>query len=232
MPKYQYACDKCGTIPKIPGGKVLATRKIGYYNSDTLSPGFHPETGEYIFFIVCSMKNKPAKPKCPNCNSNKGVNPNYTDLDLQCWVRGNGLVKDKAGAKRDMHRHKLKYEDPYASMRVSGEKDFLSDKFRRGGMDMSAKGNTDSIKLSQEARSIEFQKEVDSLNDIEKKIIVHIFDSGRNGVVTTTDLSKYSDDINKYLTKLNNKYIHYHPKKETWFPLAEGNRIYETILGI
>lgn len=224
MPKYQYSCGKCSS-------SFNAISVIGpeIYNADTMKPGYHPETGEYIFFIECSMKDKPTKPKCPSCMSNESVSVNFTDLDIQCYVRGDGLVKDKAGARRDMNRHKLKYEDPYKSMRVSGEKDYLDNKFRRGGMDLSVKSNTTSIKLAQGKRAEELQKEVDSLNDIEKKIIIHVF---KNEGSTTTELSKYSDDVNKYLTGLNNKYIYYNSKDQTWAPLAEGNRIFEVIIGI
>jgi hypothetical protein len=225
MPKYQYACDKCSTKPR-------NFKDSDIYDSDAMKPGFHPRTGEYIFFVECKMNDKPKKPTCPKCKSNKEVNSNYTDLDLQCYVRGNGLVKDKAGAKRDMHRHKLKHEDPYSSMRVSGEVDYLSDKFRRGGMDLSAKSNTDSIKISQEKRANEVRREADSLNEIEKNIIIHIFKKDRGVGSTTTELSQYSDDINKHLTKLNNNYVYYDAKKEIWMPLAGGNRIYETLAGI
>ena len=225
MPKYQYACDKCSTKPR-------NFKDSDIYDADTLKSGFHPRTGEFIFFIECKMNDKPSKPKCPKCKFNKEVNSNYTDLDLQCYVRGNGLVKDKAGAKRDMHRHKLKHEDPYSSMRVSGEVDYLSDKFRRGGMDLSAKSNTNSIKISQEKRANEVKREANSLNEIEKNIIIHIFKKDRGVGSTTTELSKYSDDINKHLTKLNNNYVYYDSKKEIWMPLADGNRIYETLAGI
>lgn len=223
MPKYQYSCDKCSTKP----GNF---KENDIYDTDLMRPGHHPGTGEYIFIIECKMSEKPLNPKCPKCKSSKDVNVNYTDLDLQCYVRGNGLVNDKVGAKRDMHRHKLKHEDPYASMRVSGEVDYLSDKFRRGGMDLSAKSNTDSIKESQDRRSKELQSEVDSLNEVEKNVIVYIFTHPEG--CTTTELAKFSDDINKHLTKLNNNYVYYHNKKEIWLPLAGGNRIYETIAGI
>lgn len=222
MPKYQYVCEKCSSIKN---------KKIEC-DSDSMTPGYHYRTGEYLFFIECKMKDRQTNPKCPNCKSNKNVNVSYTDLDLQCYVRGNGLVKDKAGAKRDMHRHKLKHEDPYSSMRVSGEVDYLSDKFRRGGMDMGARGNTNSIVQAKANRLKELIDEVKSIGEVEKKIIVHIFKEGTNGNVTTTDLSIYSDDINKYLTKINKKYVYYHDKKQIWLPLAEGNRIYETLIGI
>ncbi|MCK9281692.1 MAG: hypothetical protein M0P71_13785 [Melioribacteraceae bacterium] len=228
MPKYQYSCDNCSI--KKDNGSQSSNSQIKNYDPETMSPGYHPDTGEYIFFIECKMKDKPQKPNCPFCKSNKHVNVNYTDLNLQCYVRGNGLVKDKAGAKRDMHRHKLKHEDPYSTMRQSGEVDFLSDKFRRGGMDLSPKSNTDSIVHAKERRRIELEKEVSSLSDIHKKIIVDVF-KNQTGI-TTTELSKHSDDINKHLTTINNKYIYYHNKKEIWLPLAEGNRIYEEIIGI
>jgi hypothetical protein len=229
MPKYQYSCDKCSVHCPIDGGSTSSNSQIKNYDPEMMKPGYHPETGEYIFFIECTMNDKPAKPKCPNCNSNKNVHVNFTDIGVQCYVRGDGLVKDKAGARRDMNRHKLKHEDPYATMRVAGEKDYLDNKFRRGGINIETKSNTTSIKVAQGKRASELQKEVNSLNDIEKKIIVHVF---KNEESTTTELSKYSDDINKYLTGLNNKYIYYNSKKQIWSTLASGNGIYETIIGI
>jgi hypothetical protein len=221
MPIYQYSCNNC-TNKK--------DKKIGLYNSDSINLkfGYHPDTNEFLFFVECHMKDKPKNPKCPNCGSND-TNVSYIDLDQQCYVRGNGLVKDKAGARRDMNRHKLKHEVPYSSMRVSGEKDYLIDKFRRGGIDMGAKSNTDSIREAQEKRLVEHNKEIDLLSDSEKKVIVHIF---KNGSATTSELSKYSDDINKVLTNINKHYVYYNANKEIWLPLAGGNRIYETIVGI
>lgn len=49
------------------------------------------------------------------------------------YVRGSGLARDKAGAKRDQNLHTLLNDDPYARYRERGERDDLADRLRKGG---------------------------------------------------------------------------------------------------
>lgn len=125
MPKYQYSCADC------EGDKH---KKSEMCNPEEDTAGFH-ENGEYLFWVECKMADKPNSPKCPRCGGTHTHN-SYTDFKLQCWVRGDGLVKDRAGARRDMNRHKLVNDDPYANMRQPGEVDHMLGQMRERGLDM------------------------------------------------------------------------------------------------
>lgn len=49
------------------------------------------------------------------------------------YFKGEGLVRDKAGAYRDMNLHRLQQDDPYGHMRERGEKDDLIHRLKNGG---------------------------------------------------------------------------------------------------
>ncbi|MBD3407195.1 MAG: hypothetical protein GF411_13835 [Candidatus Lokiarchaeota archaeon] len=55
------------------------------------------------------------------------------NMNLTTYVKGNGIVNDRAGAKRDMHLYNLQNKDPYSMHRVDGEKDYLENKLRNAG---------------------------------------------------------------------------------------------------
>lgn len=68
---------------------------------------------------------------CPRCNGGNAVK-SYKDCNVVCYIRGDGYL-DKSGCHRDMNLHKLTTDDPYASMRESGEADDLKIRLQRAG---------------------------------------------------------------------------------------------------
>ena len=68
---------------------------------------------------------------CPNCDSK--ASRTLLGVKVSFYIRGDGMAKDKQGARRDMHLHKLVNDDPYAYMRESGEADDLAQRLRRAG---------------------------------------------------------------------------------------------------
>ena len=69
--------------------------------------------------VLCPITNKPAIRIIVDC-------PTF-------YTKGNGLVNDVAGARRDMNLYRLQQEDPYAHMRERGEKDDLIHRLKNGG---------------------------------------------------------------------------------------------------
>lgn len=184
MPKYQYCCDDC------------SGKKLKKFDG---AVGIHSSTKEYLFVIECSMKEKPNKPKCPNCGGSN-THASFTDYNNECWIRGDGLVKDRAGARRDMNKHHLVNGDPYGHMRQSGEVDHLLNKIRRAGMDMN------KVMSSSRKNNYEIAKKVknqsDDLSEIQLEIIKIIGESG-------AEYSRFSniDDPNAVLSSLMPDYI-------------------------
>lgn len=193
MPIYQYTCESCSI--------ELSNKKINKNEKFDGKIGFHKKSKEYLFTIECKMKDKPSKPVCPRCKSNDKVCQSYTDYKLEFWIRGNGLVNDIGGARRDMHRHKLNNDDPYGHMREKGEKDYLDDKFRRAGMNMQmmkSESADRSRKLSKLARSRDYDLNKDQIDII--KIV------GKKQICCYEDFDKI-EDVNKILSSLMPDYI-------------------------
>lgn len=69
--------------------------------------------------------------KCPRCGGNN-CEKNFHGTQIHGYIRGYGWL-DRAGAKRDMNRHKLANDDPYAQYRVPGEVDHIDDNLRKEG---------------------------------------------------------------------------------------------------
>jgi hypothetical protein len=180
----------------------------------------YSKNGEFLFVLECSMKNRPANPKCPLCGRNK-TQISYSELSITSYVRGDGLVKDKAGALRDMNRYKLMNgEDPYEQYRVPGEKDHLIDKFRRGGIIIDNKGGkTNKINKINRIRN-----EAYDLPKSVRNIIIYL---DKNRTATTEELSKFDDDINKILTEYKGTY--FFNNGDTWMPMSICGRLVEEL---
>jgi len=82
----------------------------------------------FTFEIEHPMDRKP-KVKCPRCGGR--AETAFLTIPIS-YVRGNGWL-DKKGRRRDMHLHKLVNDDPYAGMRMPGEKADIADRLRKGG---------------------------------------------------------------------------------------------------
>lgn len=204
MITYVYVCSDCS----IPDGQKVnkhgeKLNKNKLRDSDASVAGWHPESGDYVFFVESTMKDKPAHPACPKCKS-VDTNQTLTENSGFSYIRGNCYL-DKAGATRDMNAHKLRNEDPYGHMRVSGEVDHLVAKFKNAGRDMQ-KVNEPSIKRANRLAKVQRDKskeEVAAISDVEKEIIKFIDKnepSVREGV-EFVDLPKIAD-INKVISEL------------------------------
>lgn len=125
MLTYQYSCSDCS------GNK---TKNDDWTDVNEAKDGYSRMTGDYLFYIKSRMSNKPKNPKCSRCkNTNTAQSFEY---NIECWVRGDGIVKDTAGARRDMNKHTLMTNDPYSHMRQSGEVDDIINKCENGGKDL------------------------------------------------------------------------------------------------
>jgi len=91
---------------------------------------------EHLFEVVHRMHETP-EIKCPKCSCK--AEHTLMGQNISVYVRGDGIVKDRAGAKRDMDLYHLTCNDPYAVHRVPGEKDELANRLRRGGKKRNSK---------------------------------------------------------------------------------------------
>ena len=69
--------------------------------------------------------------RCCKCQSE--CHKTFDGVNITTWVRGNGIVKDRAGAKRDMNLYHLTQDDPYGIHRAPGEREQLATSLRSGG---------------------------------------------------------------------------------------------------
>jgi hypothetical protein len=76
------------------------------------------------------MREKP-EVKCPACGA--PCERTWLGMTFQFFLPGEGMVRDKAGARRDMNLYTLQQNDPYAHMRQSGEVVDMTEKLRKGG---------------------------------------------------------------------------------------------------
>ena len=210
MITYVFMCDDC-TIPE--GSKVNSHgekfSKTKIRDRDSEKAGWHPKSHEFIFYVDSTMKDKPSSPKCPKCG---GVHTHSTlvDNNNHTYIRGNCYL-DTAGAKRDMHVHKLQHEDPYSTMRVSGETDHLIDKFKNAGRDMAKirraglkRNNALAIETSEKSKL-----EIASINKIEREIIKFI-DANESSLRAGVEFAKLPPihDPNKIISVLiKNGYV-------------------------
>lgn len=194
MPIYQYCCENCSdSATKVEKKKLVADidNNVNGFNND-----------EYLFFIECSMNNKKSKPRCPKCKKNK-TRQSFSEMTLTCYVRGDGLVKDKVGARRDMNKFHLVNQDPYGHMRVPGETEHMLDMYRDRGRDMS------KIKSERAASSRDAKKQADKIRggvltrDLEN-VLLKINELG--GRCSYESLSEF-DDVNSLISKLMPEYL-------------------------
>lgn len=113
--------------------KNVSTKEMDLLKGLTLYIENPDDMGEsrLVWAVSHGMSEKPDV-KCPITGTPAiktmlGIGP------AEFWIRGNGLAKDIAGARRDMNLHKLTTDDPYPTMREPGEADDLAHRLRRGG---------------------------------------------------------------------------------------------------
>jgi putative FmdB family regulatory protein len=88
------------------------------------------ERCDLVFETTHGMSETP-KIQCPKCR--RKAEKTLRGMTFSFYFPGEGLVRDKAGAKRDMHLHHLTHNDPYGQWRQPGERADLADRLRRGG---------------------------------------------------------------------------------------------------
>ena len=85
----------------------------------------------HIQHVTHSIKKSP-KVKCEKCKSTKmerNISGGYCG-----YIRGEGLVRDKGGAKRDMNLYQLQNDDPYSKYRVPGEKSDMVERMKHAAI--------------------------------------------------------------------------------------------------
>lgn len=212
--KYQYSCSDCSLdlkTDKKPLKKELAKGDDAGYL----------KTGEYVFVIICSMQDKPSNPICPRCGG-RNTDTCFIGYTNYSWVRGDGIVKDKKGARRDMNKYTLMNNDPYGHMRQSGEVDHMINEITRAGMDMS-KVTSRLAKSSQDAKKRSMKMKYDLTEDQIKLLIK----TDKIGKATMKDYSEF-EDVNAILSKLIPDFI-IRTKKEEFVMMAAGKKLVEQL---
>lgn len=69
--------------------------------------------------------------ECPRCGKHDAVKSMH-GAQIHGYIRGYGWL-DRSGIKRDMNRHKLATDDPYAQYRVTGEVEHIDNQLKKGG---------------------------------------------------------------------------------------------------
>ena len=215
MPTYQFSCEDCS----ITKGKAK-NRQHCIPDEDTA--GWHPHTGDYMFYVRCKMSDKPKNPKCPKCHGQNTIS-NLFGQETMSWIRGNGIVNDKAGARRDMNRHTLENNDPYGHMRQSGEVDHMLDQCRRGGMD-SEKMLKKSAKLSNEVAAKVRKRSQELLSEEQTAVMMKMAEDD-----VEFEVFNEFDDINKVLSSLIPNYV-FQRKNGKFTLMALGRSYIDSIL--
>lgn len=182
---YQYSCDDCENDRK-NNDKTL--------NIDEAKNGYH-QNGDFVFFIEAKMSDAPKSPKCPRCGGTN-TRRNYLDNTYHCWVRGDGLVKDKSGARRDMNKYTLQKNDPYGYMRQAGEVDDLITRLENAGKDMASVRRRSKVRKKKD----DFKK----LSDGKHALLLKISEYELG--CPYEELNEF-DDVNKLLTDLMPDYV-------------------------
>jgi len=214
MPVYQYVCDDCSTDGKI--------KKSDLYDREEDTAGYHPN-GSYLFFKNYPMKKMVPKPKCPKCGG-ANTSRSYHDINLVCYIRGDGIVKDRAGARRDMNRHHLQNGDPYGYMRQPGEVDHMLDQIRDAGRDMS-KIRSEAASTSRETAKRARRMQQDDLPRDQERVLIKIEELG--GSCRFSDLSEF-DDVSGLLNKLMPEFVC--ESKDIFMLMAAGRAYVDNIL--
>lgn len=219
MPTYQFSCDDCSVkVNKLKGKAVC--------DIDNEVDGWSSSSGFYMFYLFAKMADKPINPKCPNCGGKKTHSCLYGQHN-ESWIRGNGIVNDKAGARRDMNKHKVINDDPYGHMRQSGEVDHLIDQCNRGGMNMEIV-NKQHYALAREAKSRADKMIEDDLSEDQVAVMMLIEKLSDHEGVEFEVFSKIADPSG-VLTSLMPEYV-FKRKNGKFTLMAKGGLYIDNIL--
>ncbi len=229
MITYAYICDDCSIDSATKRNKHGDKFSIkGIRNKEDSVAGWN-EHGDYVFYIDSTMADKPSHPACPKCSGVK-TNSTVTENSGQGYIRGNCYL-DKTGAKRDQSVYKLKNEDPYGHMRVSGEVDHMVAKFKNMGRDMAMikRPHVERVNTMVKELSKSSSAELASISEVEKKIIkfIDVNDTARNGIEFSNLPQEH--DLNKIMTDLiKNGYVNVR-KNGNFSLMAQGRWVADNI---
>jgi hypothetical protein len=119
MPEYIYRCVPCEEKLAEDNSSVDADT----YDAQVLFETSHS--------MSAAGKELADALKCPRCGASRAERF-YGYDNIISYVRGNGYL-DRAGARRDMHKHTLVNNDPYGHMRQPGEVEDLKIKLDQAG---------------------------------------------------------------------------------------------------
>lgn len=123
MPEYHYKSPDNILLKDVDQNKITG-KTIFIENPDDL------ESCRLIWVEKHGISEDPIIP-CPI--TGKRAIRTMVGYDQTWYIRGNGLARDVAGARRDMNLYQLQQNDPYAHMRQPGEKDDLINRLKKGG---------------------------------------------------------------------------------------------------
>jgi len=130
MPDYNYECLDCKETAFAKHSEHVTEDAFGdrqlpdeMYESLILFQTSHPMSPTEEELLKAT--------ECPRCKSTNAVKTVY-GCRVSGYTKGYGWL-DKAGVKRDMNRHKLANDDPYAQYRVPGEVDHIDNKLKKAG---------------------------------------------------------------------------------------------------
>lgn len=130
MANYNYECLAC----KRKAHRKHADKLIADGKGEKHLP---PELYEELVLFETSHSMEPTEEElheateCPRCGKHDAVKTMY-GAQVHGYIRGYGWL-DKAGARRDMNRHTLATNDPYAQYREPGEADHIDNQLKKEG---------------------------------------------------------------------------------------------------
>jgi len=127
MPTYLYECLSCKKI-----AEEKFSDEVAEHNGRLPIPILESEV-----MYKTSHRMEPTKDQlyeaceCPRCGSHDAERT-FHGSDITTYTRGYGYL-DRQGCHRDMNKHKLVNDDPYAEYRQPGEVSHIKDNLDKGG---------------------------------------------------------------------------------------------------
>jgi|3_EtaG_2_1085321.scaffolds.fasta_scaffold00047_91 hypothetical protein len=130
MANYNYHCFDCEKAAREQYADHLVVNSNG-------ESEFPIEIYEELVLFETSHAMQPTEEElheateCPRCHGHN-CEKSFYGAQIYGYTKGYGWL-DRAGAKRDMNRHKLANDDPYAPYRVDGEVDHIDQQLKKEG---------------------------------------------------------------------------------------------------
>jgi hypothetical protein len=130
MANYNYHCYDCEKVALEQHADKVEIGGDG-------EPSLPNELYEELVLFETSHSMSPSEEElheateCPRCHGHN-CQKSFHGAAIHGYVKGYGWL-DRAGAKRDMNRHKLATDDPYGQYRVPGEVDHIDRQLKNEG---------------------------------------------------------------------------------------------------